>query len=103
MVGPSTRGALNRRALGAANWLRSLAKHLEHEMEKQNIKICAEQMWRDDLSIRDNLSIGSIRRREGDAAMVTLKAEHLANLILQMLQQEAELRRFAEPIKLRRR
>src|SRR6266436_2671705 len=64
------------------------------------LKAITDAGWRDDLSIRDNLSIGSIRRREGDAAMVTLKAEHLANLILQMLQQEAELRRFAEPIKL---
>jgi hypothetical protein len=93
MVGPSTRRALNSRALGAANWLHYCAKHLEDEMAKQNIKICAEQMW------RDNLPISSIKTRDGDEVMVTLKAGDLANLILQMYQQEAELRRFAEPLK----
>jgi hypothetical protein len=98
MVGPSTRGALNRRALGAANWLHSWAKLLEDELEKQNIKCDYAQMLRDNLP---NTSI-SITRKE-EELMVTLKADLVANLTFQMYQQEAELRRFAEPIKLRRR
>jgi hypothetical protein len=85
MVGPSTRRALNARALRVADWLQYRAKDLE---KKLGMKISPEEGY-----------ISSIKNEDGTPAMVDLKASDLANLILQMYQQEAELRRFAEPIK----
>jgi hypothetical protein len=99
MVGPSTRRALNERALRTADWIHHRAKYLEDEIEKQqNIKVCAEQM------LRDNLTCGSITKDDGTTVMVTFKASDLINLIVQMYRVEAELRRFTESprIKLRR-
>jgi hypothetical protein len=89
MVGPSTLRALNTRALRTADWLHYRAKDLE---EKLGRKISPGRQY-----------IDSIESEDGTPVMVNLKASDLANLVLQMYQQEAELRRFAEPIKLRRR
>jgi hypothetical protein len=101
MAGPSTKRALNDRALRTANWFHNCAQGLESKMEKQNIHVGAEQKLRDDPSA----SYSRIRH-DGDReteVMVALEAGYLIHLILDMYRQEAELRRFAEPIKLRRR
>jgi hypothetical protein len=88
MVGPSTRRALNTRALRIADWLHYRAEQLEDEMQRRG---WAEQR------LRNNLGPVSSIERDGEPVMVSLKASDLLNLILQMYEQEAELRRFAEP------
>jgi hypothetical protein len=96
MVGPSTRRALNSRALRVADWLHYSAENLGKEIGCDT-KELVRQIGLDSGAIRT-------RTKDGQPAMVTLKEDHLLNLILQMLRQEAELRRFAEPprTKLRR-
>jgi hypothetical protein len=96
MVGSSTRRALNSRALRAADWIHDYAKHLEGELEKQNIEVHVDEM------LRNNSTCGSITK-DGIEAMVTFKASALVNLIVRMYREEAELRRFTEPPKLRHR
>jgi hypothetical protein len=95
MVGPSTRRALNTRALHVADWLHSAAEKLGKEIGRDT-----EELLR-----QFGLDGGSItsERDDGQPAMVTIRKDYLLNLILQMRRQETELRRFAEPpTKLRR-
>src|SRR5436190_381390 len=91
VVGPSTRRALNTRALSTANWLRYLAKRFEDEMERQaNVTVCVAEM------LRNDQHFGSLPKADGTEKVVTLEATELGNLILDIYRQEAELRRFAE-------
>jgi len=92
MVGPSTRLALNERALRTAQFLHDLARNLQDEMEKQGVEMITtpEQM------LREKMTYGTMTDSEGNTQMVTLPATYFGNLILAIYRQEAELRRFAD-------
>jgi hypothetical protein len=88
MVGPSTRRALNARALRVADWLHNRAEQFEEMIGRRG--------WGQEAS-RENLGPVHSVKRDGEPVMVSLPKSDLLNLILQMYQQDAELRRFADP------
>jgi hypothetical protein len=100
MVGPSTTRALNKRALRTADWLHYHAKRLEDELEKQKINVDAKQILRDYDVFGGRVEI---TKSDGSPVMVVLETSVMISLIVHMYREEAELRRFAEPVKSRRR
>ena len=88
MVGPSTRQALNTRALRVANVLHDMAERWEASLD---FKVDQEL-------VRDNSSYSEIgNTNDKTPIVVSVKLKDLSNLIVKMYWAEAELRRYAQP------
>jgi hypothetical protein len=88
------RRPMRRRALRTADWLHNCAKNLEETLGWKSL---------DEYAREESPYIRSMLEPDGSEQMVSLKASDLYNLIVIMYQEAAELRRFSEPVKPKRR